>query len=141
MAKHIGKLVTVQGVVTRVTDVKPRIRVATYLATDEKAGSQREYYEVVAGRTFLPKTTPDQEMKAQGFVGNLTLMTRGSKFVKYQEIRIQELADKVPIGHIPRTMTVRVLGELTRTVRPGEEATLTGTDLSYIYIYIYPVHT
>lgn len=43
-----------------------------------------------------------------------------------QEIKIQELAEEVPIGHIPRTLTVRVTGELTRTLKPGETATITG---------------
>lgn len=34
------------------------------------------------------------------------MQTRGSKFVKYQELRLQELPDQVPVGHIPRSMTV-----------------------------------
>ena len=95
-------------------------------SADPATGAQKAFYEEVIGRTFTPRSIPDQAMKDAGFSGNLTLMTRGSKFVKFQEIRIQELADKVPIGHIPRSMTIRVAGELTRALRPGEEATITG---------------
>ena len=43
--------------------------------------------------------------------------TRGSKFVKYQEMKVQELPEQVPVGHIPRSMTVVARGELTRMVR------------------------
>jgi DNA replication licensing factor MCM7 len=34
------------------------------------------------------------------------MQTKGSRFVKSQEIRIQELPDQVPVGHIPRSLTV-----------------------------------
>lgn len=33
------------------------------------------------------------------------------------QAKIQELAEHVPKGHIPRTMTVHLRGELTRKVR------------------------
>ena len=38
--------------------------------------------------------------------GRLYLQTRGSKFMKYQELKIQEHNDQVPVGNIPRSMTV-----------------------------------
>lgn len=47
--------------------------------------------------------------------------TRGSRFMRYQEARIQELPDQVPIGHIPRAMTVHCRGGLTRACSPGEK--------------------
>lgn len=39
------------------------------------------------------------------------MQTRGSRFVKYQELRLQELPDQVPVGHIPRALTVHCRGE------------------------------
>ena len=38
--------------------------------------------------------------------GRLYLQSRGSKFMKYQELKIQEHNDQVPVGNIPRSMTV-----------------------------------
>jgi DNA replication licensing factor MCM7 len=49
-----------------------------------------------------------------------------SKFVKFQEVRLQEPASDVPQGSVPRTLTVHVKGELTRTVKPGEMVTISG---------------
>lgn len=40
--------------------------------------------------------------------------------MRYQETRIQELPDQVPIGHIPRSMTVQCRAGLTRVCSPGE---------------------
>ena len=58
-----------------------------------------------AGRTFQPLLEPPVHLKnMQGMPGqpsNLVLQTRGSKFVKFQEVRIQELADEVRHSYPP----------------------------------------
>ena len=71
--------------------------------------------------------------------GRLYLQTRGSKFVKYQELKIQENNDQVPVGNIPRSMTVITRGEVTRRAVPGDHVLVTGVSLcscvSYIVIH------
>lgn len=49
--------------------------------------------------------------------------------MKFQELKIQEHSDQVPVGHIPRTMTVIARGELTRLAVPGDHISVTGTFL------------
>ena len=46
--------------------------------------------------------------------------------MKFQELKIQEHSDQVPVGHIPRTMTVIARGELTRQAVPGDHVSITG---------------
>jgi len=46
--------------------------------------------------------------------------------MKYQEIRIQEHSDQVPVGNIPRAMTCIARGENTRLVVPGDHVQVTG---------------
>lgn len=58
--------------------------------------------------------------------GRLYLQTRGSKFVKFQELKVQEHSDQVPVGHIPRTMTIIAKGENTRKAVPGDHVCVTG---------------
>lgn len=53
----------------------------------------------VPGRTFLPITKAPAAIVAQG--GNkkpLMLQTHGSKFVQFQEVKIQEMASEVLLG-------------------------------------------
>lgn len=86
-AEHIGQLVTVKGIVTRCTEVKPLISVATY--TCDQCGA--ETYQPINGLSFMPLimcSSDDCRVNKSG--GRLYLQTRGSKFVKFQEIRIQE---------------------------------------------------
>ncbi|EOD16317.1 hypothetical protein EMIHUDRAFT_316205 [Emiliania huxleyi CCMP1516] len=92
-AKHIGSLLTLKGIVTRVTEVKPQMKVATY--TCEQDGTE----------------------------------TRGSKFEKFQEVKIQEEPDQVPQGHVPRAMTVHLYGDMTRQCAAGDTLTISGVFL------------
>lgn len=86
-AEHIGKLLTVRGIVTRCTEVKPMMVVATY--TCDRCGA--ETYQPVNSLTFLPvNECPSEDCRVNKAGGRLYLQTRGSKFVKFQEIKIQE---------------------------------------------------
>lgn len=87
MAKHIGKMVTVRGIVTRSTEVKPMMSVATY--TCDQCGA--ETYQPVSSLSFAPiLLCPSEDCRINKTGGKLYLQTRGSKFVKFQEIKIQE---------------------------------------------------
>ena len=61
--------------------------------------------------------------------GRLYLQTRGSKFLKCQELKVQEHSDQVPVGNIPRSMTIVARGELTRQAVPGDHVAITGVFL------------
>lgn len=129
-AAHIGKLVTVEGIVIRATAVKPSITVATYAC--DQCGS--EIYQEVTGPQFMPKMTCESEdCVLNRRKGRLHLQTRGSKFEKFQEIKIQELAKHVPTGSIPRTMTVHAYGAMARVAVPGDQITVSGIFLPTPY--------
>uniref|UniRef100_A0A1A9UP56 DNA replication licensing factor MCM7 n=1 Tax=Glossina austeni TaxID=7395 RepID=A0A1A9UP56_GLOAU len=125
-AEHIGKLVTVRGIVTRTTEVKPMMVVATY--TCDRCGS--ETYQPVNSLSFTPiQECPSDDCRVNKAGGRLYLQTRGSKFVKFQELKIQEHSDQVPVGHIPRTMTIMCRGEMTRQAQPGDHVLISGVFL------------
>ncbi|KAI4466471.1 dna replication licensing factor mcm family member [Holotrichia oblita] len=128
-AEHIGKLVTVRGIVTRCGDVKPMMCVATY--TCDQCGA--ETYQPVNGLSFMPiNMCPSEDCQVNKSGGRLYLQTRGSKFIKFQEIRIQELSDQVPVGHIPRSLTIFCRGDTTRHALPGDHIAVTGIFLPLI---------
>lgn len=122
-SRYLGAIVRVKGVVTRVTEVKPLVTVATY--TCERCGF--EIYQEVNSRVFMPLfVCPSSKCKASNSKGKLYLQTRGSKFVKYQQVKLQELAEEVPIGHTPTSLTIHVRGNLTRIASPGDVTTIDG---------------
>mmetsp|Transcript_14533 Transcript_14533/g.32609 ORF Transcript_14533/g.32609 Transcript_14533/m.32609 type:complete len:617 (+) Transcript_14533:83-1933(+) len=126
----IGHLVKVKGMVTRASDVKPQITVCTY--TCDICGS--EIFQDVLGPQYMPLAAcPSLRCQDNATTGRLQMQTRGSRFVKYQEVRLQELPDQVPVGHIPRSLTVHCRGEQTRKCGPGDIVTLSGMFLTVKY--------
>ncbi|KAG1934624.1 DNA replication licensing factor MCM7 isoform X2 [Pimephales promelas] len=122
-ADSIGQLVTVRGIVTRATEVKPMMAVATY--TCDQCGA--ETYQPISSPSFTPLIMcPSQECVTNKSGGRLYLQTRGSKFIKFQELRIQEHSDQVPVGNIPRCMSIYARGENTRVAQPGDHVAVSG---------------
>jgi DNA replication licensing factor MCM7 len=93
----------VQGVVTHCTDVKPLISVATYL----DIASNVEIFQEVLGPMFTPFESSGKE---GGQKGEPTLQMRGSKLIKFQQVKLQEMSDEVPTSATPRC-AVRTLAE------------------------------
>ena len=52
--------------------------------------------------------------------------------MKYQEIKLQEHNDQVPVGNIPRSMTVVARGETTRLAAPGDHVMVSGVYLPMV---------
>ena len=127
---HLGHLITVRGIATRVSDVKPTVLVNAY--TCDRCGC--EIFQEVKTKSFAPLVDcPSQECKNNDARGQLFMSTRASKFLPFQEIKIQEMADQVPVGHIPRTLTVHAHGSQTRCVNPGDVVDIAGIFLPTPY--------
>ncbi|KAL9080104.1 MAG: hypothetical protein Q9157_001064 [Trypethelium eluteriae] len=115
--EHLGHLITVRGITTRVSDIKPSVQVNAYSC--DICGS--EVFQPVTTKQFTPLVDcPSAECQTNNSKGQLFLLTRASKFLPFQEVKIQEMADQVPVGHIPRQLTIHCHGTLTRQITPGD---------------------
>jgi len=114
-APDIGSLVKVQGVVTRASDVTPSAQELSYVCdvcgkvTWQSVRTQLEFAPLIS----CPYCSMNR------VTGRLQAICSGSNFVKYQELRLQELPDQVPTGHIPYSVVVQCHGKLTRKCVPG----------------------
>ncbi|CAL6312563.1 unnamed protein product [Bathycoccus prasinos] len=92
-----------EAICTSVGDVKPMMEVACFMC---ECGYK--IYKEIMQENF----TPDSECPSRrcSMKGKLFLETRESKFVKYQEIKVQELSEDVPVGRIPRSLQVQIKG-------------------------------
>ncbi|OEJ83051.1 DNA replication licensing factor MCM7 [Hanseniaspora osmophila] len=127
----IGNLITVRGIVTRISDVKPSVQVNAY--TCDQCGF--EVFQEVNSKIFKPLLEcPSQQCVNNNTKGQLFMSSRGSKFSAFQECKIQELSNQVPIGHIPRSLTIHVNGdEMVRKLIPGDIVDITGVYLPSPY--------
>ncbi|KAI8580761.1 hypothetical protein K450DRAFT_235819 [Umbelopsis ramanniana AG] len=127
---QLGHLVTVRGIVTRVSDVRPCLQVNAYSC--DTCG--HEVFQEVTQRQFTPLAECQSEVcKTHKSRGKLFMQTRASKFLAFQEVKLQELTDQVPVGHIPRTMSIHLYGELCRSLNPGDVCNIAGIFLPLPY--------
>jgi len=123
-SSKVGHLVTIKGIITRITEVKPLLICATY--TCDQCGSET-FQPLNGSDAFLPlERCISDDCKQKNAGGRLYFQTRASRFVKYQELKIQEHSDQVPVGNIPRSLTVLTKNDLTRQVFPGDHVAITG---------------
>ncbi|KAG7193585.1 DNA replication licensing factor MCM7 [Scheffersomyces spartinae] len=128
--QHIGHYITVSGIVTRVSDVKPSVLVNAY--TCDRCGY--EIFQEVNSKVFTPLvecTSPT--CQGDNMRGQLHMSSRASKFSSFQEVKIQELSSQVPVGHIPRAMSVHVNGDLVRSMNPGDIVDISGVFMPLPY--------
>ncbi|KAF7728327.1 Mcm2-7 hexameric complex component [Apophysomyces ossiformis] len=127
---QLGNLVTLRGIVTRVSDVKPHLEVNTYSC--DSCGN--EIFQEIKQRQFMPLTEcPSEDCRNNNTKGQLFMQTRACKFLAFQEVKLQELTEQVPVGHIPRTMTVHMYGSICRSLTPGDVCNVSGIFLPMPY--------
>ena len=86
---HLGRLITVRGIVTRVSEVKPLLLVNAY--TCDVCGS--ETFQEVSNKQFTPiqDCQNADECKKNSIRGTLHMQTRACRFAPFQEVKIQEM--------------------------------------------------
>jgi len=116
---HLKGLVKVRGVITKRTNVLPRLRSATYEC-------------LVCGNLKGPIIIEgDEEPKMGTCAGCQTLnkfrrFEEGTHYVNYQKVVIQETPGSVPAGRVPRQKEIVFMNDNIDAARPGDEVEITG---------------
>lgn len=118
--QSIGKLLSISGTVTRTSEVRPELSLATFVC--EACRSVVQNVEQTF-RYTEPTQCPNPTCgNRQGW----TLDIRQSTFVDWQKVRIQENSSEIPTGSMPRTMDVILRGEIVDRAKAGEKCIFTG---------------
>ncbi|VBB74062.1 Putative DNA replication licensing factor mcm6 [Podospora comata] len=119
-ARNVGQLLSISGTVTRTSEVRPELALATFVCE----GCRAVVPDVE--QTFR-YTEPTQCPNAT--CQNRTawrLDIRQSTFVDWQKVRVQENSSEIPTGSMPRTMDVILRGEIVDRAKAGEKCIFTG---------------
>ena len=117
------RLVTICGTVTRTTDIKPELLVATWRCNDcrrEISGVAQEF------KVTYPPRCPTKHC---GNTTNWKLLaeSRSTRWGNWQRVRLQENENEVPAGSMPQTMDVIVRDEQTERCKAGDKVQITGS--------------
>ena len=127
-SNYIGKLVSIEGLVTKATEVRPKIVEAAFecpfchhIFSMAQAGSQfKEPYE-------CPQEDGGCGRKVQRFL----LRVDKSKFVNAQKVRLQESPEELRGGELPQALDVNLEDDISGEVAPGDRVIVTGILRSY----------
>ncbi|UCG37394.1 MAG: minichromosome maintenance protein MCM [Candidatus Bathyarchaeota archaeon] len=120
-AANISKLIMVEGIIVRATPVQPQVMRAAFKC---KRCGETVYLDQVG--PFLRAPLKCEVPHCQG-KGPFEFVQKGSTFIDFQEIRIQERPEDLPPGQLPRTLNVKLVSrDLVDKARPGDHVRIVG---------------
>ncbi|KAK4158271.1 MCM2/3/5 family-domain-containing protein [Chaetomidium leptoderma] len=119
-ARNIGQLLSISGTVTRTSEVRPELALATFVcyACHSVVPDVEQTFRYTEP-TQCPNATCLNRMAWR-------LDIRQSTFVDWQKVRVQENSSEIPTGSMPRTMDVILRGEMVDRAKAGEKCIFTG---------------
>jgi DNA replication licensing factor MCM4 len=116
----IDKLISIKGLIIRVSSIVPDMRVAYFVCGQ---CSQPHTVENVKGRIAEPRRCPREECAARD---SMVLVHNRCLFSDKQVVKIQETPDAIPDGQTPHAVTLCVYDALVDVARPGDRVEVTG---------------
>src|SRR2546428_1490767 len=117
-AEHLDKLVLVDGIVVRATQVRPTIVSAVFRCVR----CREEVHQDQAGELMRGPGSVCPFCKQKS---SFELLQERSKFKNTQDVRIQERPEDLPPGHLPRYLDVHLEEDLVDIARPGDRVAVT----------------
>jgi replicative DNA helicase Mcm len=115
---HIGKLISVSGIVRKATDVRPKITEAAFEC--QRCGTM----------TYIPQSDGNfqEPHECQGCErqGPFRVNFDQSEFVDSQKVRIQESPEGLRGGETPQSIDVNLEDDVTGRVTAGDQVTMVG---------------
>lgn len=120
-SRHLNKLISVKGIVNRVTPIKPQLFKALYscrrcnelIVILQEGGTQKK--PITCSNASCPNPK-----------GPFDFLKDESIYRDWQKIRIQEMPEELPPGQLPRVLDCILLSDLVDKVRPGDRITVIG---------------
>ncbi|BBN08841.1 DNA replication licensing factor MCM6 [Marchantia polymorpha subsp. ruderalis] len=118
---EIGRLVSVSGVVTRTSEVRPELLFGSFKCLDcgtvvNVVEQQFKYTQPI----ICPNATCSNAER-------WALLRQESKFGDWQRVRMQENSGEIPAGSLPRSLDIILRHEIVEQARAGDKCIFAGT--------------
>lgn len=119
-ADDVGNFLQLEGILTRASDVKPEIKIASFKCL--RCGETNKVQQT--GKKFQkPQICQNPNCSKKG---PFRLIEEESKFRDWQSLRIQELPERLRGGRIPRHLSAISRDDLVDEATPGNQVVVTG---------------
>jgi len=120
-SEHIDKLVYLYGILVRASQVIPQIIIATFECP--LCQTQIEIEQLESSVLLTPRKCPNPNCKNKK---NFQVISKESKFIDWQSIRIQELPEELEPGRVPFWVRGILTHDLVDKARPGDRVKIMG---------------
>lgn len=123
-ASHLGKLICIEGIVTRCSLVRSKIVRSVHYSENKNTFYSREYRDQTTSFDAAPVgiSYPTEDEN-----GNPLVTEYGySTYKDHQTISVQEMPEKAPAGQLPRGLDVVMDDDLVDSCKPGDRIQLVG---------------
>lgn len=117
----IGKLISIQGTITRSSEVRPELILGSFRC--KVCNSIVKHIEQQF-RYTEPKLCINSNCNNKT---EWELSSEDSTFSDWQKLRVQENPSDIPAGSMPRSLDVILRNEIVETCKPGDKCVFTGT--------------
>ncbi|KAH3686003.1 hypothetical protein WICPIJ_003002 [Wickerhamomyces pijperi] len=119
----VGHLISISGTITRTSEVRPELYKATFTCQECKTEINGiEQLFKYTEPTECPNTACNNQT-------SWVLDVSKSQFADWQKLRVQENAEEIPTGSMPRTIDIVLRGEVVEKAKPGDKCKFTGTPI------------
>eukprot|EP00158_Paraphelidium_tribonemae_P009646 Partr_v1_DN28924_c0_g1_i1_m26026 putative dna replication licensing factor len=124
MASSIGKVIVLEGIVTRCSLSRPKVRKSVHYCEKTKAMHSREYKdstmignEVISSAVYPTKDADENPLQTEFGL---------CRYSDFQTISVQEMPERAPTGQLPRSVDVILHADLVDRVKPGDRTRIYG---------------
>ena len=117
-SEHINKFISIDGIVRRVTEVRPRLVIGAFRCANGHITRKVQDYGMYS--------EPDMCGNAECTQKKLELVQSLSTFIDSQKLRIQETPEGLRGGEQPQTIDIDCVDDICGTVAPGDRIIING---------------
>ncbi|MBW0485051.1 hypothetical protein O181_024766 [Austropuccinia psidii MF-1] len=120
----LGKVVSLEGIVTRCSLVRPKVVKSVHFCQKNNQFYEREYRDQLSSGTGPTSTAlyPKENADGQPLETEFGLST----YLDHQTLAIQEMPERAPPGQLPRSVDVVMEDDLVDNCKPGDRVQLVG---------------
>ncbi|KAL8287393.1 hypothetical protein RQP46_003251 [Phenoliferia psychrophenolica] len=127
-ADKLGKMVCLEGIVTRCNLVRPKLQESVHFCPETKDFHTRVYTDRLSSAAATGAPVTSSTYPTMDADENPLEIEHGlSTFMDQQNIMIQEMPERAPAGQLPRSVEVVLEDDLVDMCKPGDRIQIVGT--------------
>ncbi|KAJ3113873.1 MCM DNA helicase complex subunit [Phlyctochytrium bullatum] len=123
-AKHLGKMVCLEGIVTKCSLVRPKLMKSMHFCEKTEVFHSREYRDGLSLSHAIPTVSAFPKQDDDG--NPLSPEYGFCVYRDFQTLTLQEMPERSPAGQLPRPIDIILEDDLVDAAKPGDRVQIVG---------------